>query len=302
MRSVPGSIAPRAAAAWRSAATRFVAGRPVAVALAALTLASCSAAGPGGAGPSATPSPTPTPTPVTLTVASGTVPLRVRHVPATAGNELARIPSGSTITVDCSVAGDSVTGTQGSTSAWHHVLFQGRSGFVSAAYVSGGQGATIPDCPVVPAVATTPRPAPTASVGSDPGAAVIARARSQAGVAEKGTNCNAYAKACEEWCGHFASWVWRGAGVEVPVFPFTGDFYSWGQGNGRTRDGVAGVAPGDLVLYGTGPKTVKTSTHVDIVVEVHPDHLRVIGGNVSDRVTERDVPLTGIYAHVAVRG
>lgn len=288
-------IAPRAAAV-----------RALAVALAGLTLASCSAA--PAAGPSASAVPSPTPTPVTLTVDSGSTPLRLRHVPATAGNELARIPSGASILVDCSVTGQTVAGTQGSTAAWHHVTFQDKSGFVSAAYVAGGQGATIPACPVVPAIATTPRPVPTASgaptapAGADPGATVIALAQSQLGVAEKGKNCNAYAKACEEWCGHFASWVWRRAGIEVPVFPFTGDFYTWGQTTGRTHDGVAGVAPGDLVLYGTGPKSTTTSSHVDIVVAVHPDHLRVIGGNVSDRVTERDVPLTGIYAYVAARG
>ncbi len=283
---------------------RVAAARAVAGALAGLALSSCSAAPATGPSVGPSPAPTPTPTPVTLTVDSGTSPLRLRHVPATAGNELAKIPTGASIVVDCSVTGQTVAGTQGSTALWHHVTFQDKSGFVSAAYVAGSKGAAIPECAVVPAIATTPRPAPSASTtaGTDPGPAVIALAQSQVGVAEKGKNCNPYAKACEEWCGHFASWVWRRAGIEVPVFPFTGDFYAWGKTNGRTHDGVAGVAPGDLVLYGTGPQSTKTSTHVDIVVEVHPDRLRVVGGNVSDRVTERDVPLTGIYAYVAVRG
>lgn len=284
MRSVPRAVAARAAAS----------------ALAVLTLTSCAS----GAGPSAGPSATPSqaPTPVTLTVASGNTTLKVRHVAATKGNELARIPSGSAIVADCLVNGEAVSGTQGQTEVWLHVMFQGKSGFVSAAYVAGGAAARLDACAATPAIATTPRPAPTASTGAEIGATIVAIAQSQVGVAEKGTNCNAYSTRCEEWCGFFAAWVWRQAGIEVPPYGFTGDFYTWGMKNGRAHDGLTDVAPGDLVLYGTGPKTVRTSTHVDIVVAVHPDHLRVIGGNVSDRVTERDVPRSGSYAHVSARG
>ena len=53
------------------------------------------------------------------------------------------------------------------------------------------------------------------------------------------------------------------------------------------------------MLYGTGPQNTKTSTHVDIVIEVLPDgRLRVIGGDVKNKVTERVVPAKGIYGWV----
>ena len=61
------------------------------------------------------------------------------------------------------------------------------------------------------------------------------------------------------------------------------------------------LRPGDLVFYGTGPTTTKTSTHVDVVAAACPDNLHVIGGNVDDRVTERDVPLSGIYGWLSVK-
>lgn len=277
----------------------------VGVLFAGLLLTSCALVpGLGGPAPDASgAAPSPAPTPVTLTVESGGVALRVRHVPAAEGNELTKVPSGASIVVDCQVKGGTVTGSQGTTDAWLHVTHEGKTGFVSAAFVAGSKTAQVPACPVVPAVATTPRSVPAASPGTgDVGATIAAIARSQVGVAEKGKNCHAYGTKCEEWCGYFASWVWGQAGIKVPVYPFTGDFYAWGQRNKRAHEGVTGVAVGDLVLYGTGPKTVKTSTHVDVVVGVYPDHLRVVGGNVDDRVTERDVPLTGIYGYVSARG
>lgn len=274
----------------------------LAAAAACLAVAGCGVVPPqgwGGASPSVagpSSSPTPTPTPVTLTVDSGKVALRLRHVPSPTGNELARIPSGSAIIVDCVVKGASVTGSQGTTDRWGHAAFQGKSGYVSAAYLSGPSG-TLPDCPVVPEIATKPKPLPTASGGSV-GATVVAIARSQLGVAERGTNCNPYSTTCEEWCAHFAAWVWQKAGIKIPDRAFTGDLYVWGGDNKRSHAGTDGVAPGDLVFYGTAPRNPKTSTHVDVVVEVLPDRLRVVGGNVSDQVLERDVPRTGIYGYL----
>ncbi|HOA89422.1 CHAP domain-containing protein [Propioniciclava tarda] len=249
-----------------------------------------------------TPTPTATPTTFTVTVASGTATLKVRHIPATTGNELGQIPPGASVIVDCRAKGTLVSGTQGSTATWDYLTYNGAAGYIAAAFVEGGDAARIPACPYSATAAPTPLPLPAGTPSAaDVGAIAAAIASSQLGVAETPTNCNPYSKVCEAWCGHFATWVWQQAGVKIPDYGFTGDIYAWGKKKGKAHPGTAGVGVGDVVLYGTGPGSVKSSTHVDIVVAVFPDHLRVIGGNVDDRVTERNVPLTGIYGWVGIR-
>ena len=50
---------------------------------------------------------------------------------------------------------------------------------------------------------------------------------------------------------------------------------------------------------GPGPSTPKTSTRVDIVTEVLPNgRLKLIGGDVKNKVTERTAALKGIYGWV----
>lgn len=137
---------------------------------------------------------------------------------------------------------------------------------------------------------------------------VVRIAREQLGKGENppGSNCSEFDDGtdygCVEWCALFATWVWNQAGIDIPRYAFTGDMYTWGDHNGRSRwvqgKPLGDISPGDAVLYGTGPSGPESSTHVDIVTEVHPDHLRVIGGNVDEKVTERDVPRAGIYGWV----
>ena len=86
----------------------------------------------------------------------------------------------------------------------------------------------------------------------------------------QGAFCNPFGP-CEAWCALFATWVWRQAGVPIPSFPFTGSMYSWAAGHSRLLAPWALAAPGDAVLYGTGPQSTASSVHVGVVAQVWPD-------------------------------
>ena len=86
----------------------------------------------------------------------------------------------------------------------------------------------------------------------------------------QGAFCNPYGP-CEPWCALFATWVWRRAGISVPSYAFTGSMFSWGAASGELLPASAVAAPGDALLYGTGPQSTDTSVHTGIVVQVWPD-------------------------------
>ena len=70
--------------------------------------------------------------------------------------------------------------------------------------------------------------------------------------------------------------MWAQAGIPVPSIPFTGNVDAWAAAHGRVLPGSALPgsvlpAPGDAVLYGTGPQSTATSVHTGLVVEVWPD-------------------------------
>jgi hypothetical protein len=88
--------------------------------------------------------------------------------------------------------------------------------------------------------------------------------------AGEGAFCNPYGP-CEEWCALFATWVWNQAGIAIPRFPFVGSVYDWAVGHGLALSPWTVPAPGDLVLYGTGPQSVASSPHMAVVAEVWPD-------------------------------
>ncbi|HET9138740.1 CHAP domain-containing protein [Actinophytocola sp.] len=110
-------------------------------------------------------------------------------------------------------------------------------------------------------------------------------ARSQLGYHEGPGNRNKYGPPAA-WCSSFATWVWRKSGVDIPILPFTGDVYRWGQRHGLAYgSGHLGQArPGDVLLFGTGPQSTSTSTHIGIVESVHGNTVTLIEGNSSDRV------------------
>jgi len=103
------------------------------------------------------------------------------------------------------------------------------------------------------------------------GAAVVRGAASQLGGNPMGGYfCNRYGP-CEEWCALFATWTWQHAGVAIPTYAFTGDVYRWAARHTHVMGAAARPAPGDAVLYGTGPTSTTTSLHVGIVAQVWPD-------------------------------
>ena len=86
----------------------------------------------------------------------------------------------------------------------------------------------------------------------------------------RGNYCNPYGP-CEDWCALFATWAWEGGGVAIPRYAFTGAVYTWGADRGRLLAPGEPPAPGDAVLYGTGPLNASTSVHMGIVAQVWPD-------------------------------
>ena len=104
-------------------------------------------------------------------------------------------------------------------------------------------------------------------------AAITALATSQVGPdpdTALGPYCNPYGP-CEQWCALFLTWVWAHAGVPIPSIPFTGNIYAWAAAHGRIVPPNVLPAPGDAVLYGTGPQSTATSVHTGLVVQVWPD-------------------------------
>ena len=110
-------------------------------------------------------------------------------------------------------------------------------------------------------------------------------ARDQLGYREGPGNQNRYGPA-GPWCSSFATWVWRKSGVDIGILPFTGDVYEWGRERGLAYGarGLDEVRPGDVLLFGTGPQSTATSTHIGIVESVDGDKVTLIEGNSSDRV------------------
>jgi hypothetical protein len=103
------------------------------------------------------------------------------------------------------------------------------------------------------------------------GGAIVAEAASQVGPdPDAGTFCNPYGP-CEEWCALFATWVWEHAGVPIPQYAFVGDVYNWAADDTHVLPPTALPAPGDAVLYGTGPQNVDTAVHMGIVAQVWRD-------------------------------
>jgi len=131
-----------------------------------------------------------------------------------------------------------------------------------------------------PGRARRPRPS-----GGGRGGKVVDVARSQLGYREGPNNANKYGPDTA-WCSSFATWVWRKSGVDIGILPFTGDVYSWGQERGLAygKNNLDAARPGDVLLFGTGPGSPATSTHIGIVESVKGDKVTLIEGNSSDRV------------------
>lgn len=262
-------------------------------------LAGCTPADPS-APASVTPTAAKTTAPPRLPSVEGTVrtnaktPLSLREQASTESRRLARIPNKTKITIACKAVGDTVSNGTIASNVWNKLTYRKKTGYVASVYVDGGDSAALSLCQsasVQPTASTATRP-PNVEV------AIVKVAHGQRGVAERKNNCNPYG-GCMPWSSLYATWVWNKAGNVVPGFSFSGDLYSWGQKHQRSHLGTDGIGPGDMVLYGTGPKDPKSSTRADIVLEVLPDgKLKVSGGDVGNKVTERTVAIKGIYGWV----
>ena len=80
--------------------------------------------------------------------------------------------------------------------------------------------------------------------------------------------------------------MWRKAGVRIPVLPFSGDVYHWGERNGHAygKNSLHEAKPGDVLIFGTGPQNTSTSTHIGIVEKVEGNRVTMIEGNSGDAV------------------
>jgi hypothetical protein len=138
------------------------------------------------------------------------------------------------------------------------------------------------------------------------GSEIVRIAQSQLGTPESppGTNCNPYGP-CVEWCSLFVAWVWKRAGVPLDgrtaIYAYSGSIYKWAEAheggpfavpapgdpplsapdaNGaRALPATATPAPGDAVLYGSGPEYGE-SAHIGLVERVFPGgQITTIDGN-----------------------
>lgn len=146
----------------------------------------------------------------------------------------------------------------------------------------GDSGSADPDAPI-DAIARTgdgkgywllePDAIPVSFSHPASGSSIVAHAASQIRAnPDAGSHqfCNPYGP-CEEWCALFATWAWESAGVPIPRYAFVGDVYTWAAAHTATLAPTGRPAPGDAVLYGTGPWNVDTAVHMGIVAQVWPN-------------------------------
>jgi cell wall-associated NlpC family hydrolase len=116
---------------------------------------------------------------------------------------------------------------------------------------------------------------------------IVHAARKELGTRENppGSNRNPYGPTAA-WCSSFATAMWRKAGVKIPVLPFSGDVYHWGERNGHAygKHALHEAKPGDVLIFGTGPQNTSTSTHIGIVEKVEGNQVTMIEGNSGDAV------------------
>ncbi len=143
-----------------------------------------------------------------------------------------------------------------------------------------------------------------AAKASTRGQKVVSAARKELGTRENppGSNRNPYGPTAP-WCASFATAMWRKAGVTIPILPFTGDVYRWGQQHDKAygKNSLKQAKPGDVLLFGTGPQSPSTSTHIGIVEKVEGDKVTMIEGNSGDSVRRNTHTLSSATFYGGVR-
>jgi CHAP domain len=196
----------------------------------------------------------------------------------------------------------------------------------AVSYGFDGKGSP-PSSPTAPEPATNGGGFSCGSSSAAPasGNGIVRIAQSQLGTPESppGSNCNPYGP-CVEWCSLFVAWVWKRAGVPLKgstaTYAYSGTVYEWAKAHeggglpGATAPGeppfstaepngarvlppTATPAPGDAVLYGTGPE-IGESDHIGIVEHVFPGgQITTIDGNFGNQVV-RSGPFLPLQAAV----
>ncbi|WHT18635.1 CHAP domain-containing protein [Crossiella sp. CA-258035] len=148
--------------------------------------------------------------------------------------------------------------------------------------------------------ATQPDTVPLAAAPVGPAAnrdQIVRLAAAELGNGERpnGSNCTKYSSQCVAWCALFSTWVWRKAGVSIPQYPFTGDVYKWGQRNGKSysKANLGSAVKGDVLLFGTGPSSPATSTHIGIIESRSGSTVKMIEGNQQNAVRRVTRTLSG---------
>jgi hypothetical protein len=119
---------------------------------------------------------------------------------------------------------------------------------------------------------------------------ILSVAEQEIGYHDYGYYCTKFGP-CDTWCSLFVTWVWREAGVPVPSLAFTGYLYDWARDSTYVLGPRGGPAPGDAVLFGSGPWSVETSLHTGVVEAVYPGYLVTIEGDSLHGVRRYVVPL-----------
>jgi hypothetical protein len=160
------------------------------------------------------------------------------------------------------------------------------AGMLQGAMGPGSLGATSAVAPVAGA--------------SGSGAAIVAAAAGEVGQAEQPPGSNdspriaMYRQATAgnpgvgPWCGYFASWACKQAGVPImdngAGSGSVDAIYGWAQRTGRAQPASSAYTPkpGDLIVF---------HEHIGVVENVLPDGtIQTIEGNSSDRVSRRTHP------------
>jgi hypothetical protein len=139
---------------------------------------------------------------------------------------------------------------------------------------------------------TTPAPIPGSGKLSAVRKKIVSLALAQRNYAPRSGHCDRYGKnlICpgdiykSEWCSVMATWVWEQAGVNIPIFGYSGDPWYWAGSGG---DGITGgharilgphgkAQPGDMVFFGTPGN----SLHVAVVLKRYSSgEILVMNGN-----------------------
>lgn len=148
-----------------------------------------------------------------------------------------------------------------------------------------GQAAAAP-----PPAAAAPAPLSAAAAQAKTADTIIKAADKEIGTKETGENCQKYSDQCVSWCALFAMSTWQAAGVDVDneKYAFTGNVYEDGKAKGTAYDSgqLSQAKRGDVLLFGTGPSTAKTSKHIGVVEKVDGDKVTTIEGNAGDNTDQ----------------